>query len=36
MEAYSVFYINKNTQITDACFLALVSHPSAFWYMGQA
>lgn len=27
MEAYSVSYINKNTQITDACFLALVSHP---------
>lgn len=27
MEVYSVSYINKNTQITDAYFLALVSHP---------
>lgn len=27
MRVYSVSYINKNTQITDAYFLALVSHP---------
>lgn len=27
MRVYSVSYINKNTQITDVYFLALVSHP---------
>lgn len=26
MRVYSVSYINKNTQITDVYFLALVSH----------